>query len=178
MEYKAGVCAASGGGFMAGNAPSGTMRITPYLAYADAPAAIEFLCQAFGFEERFRLPMEDGRIGHAELGYGSEVVLFLASAYAELGLESPQALGGVHAQVHCRIDDVDAHYQRARAAGATILDAPRDQPYGDRMYRALDPEGHRFMFASRIRDLPPEQLADGTGKTSRGRDTRSGGERG
>ena len=70
-------------------------RIIPYLAYADVPAAIDFLCRAFGFEERFRMPMDDGRIGHAELTYGKEVIM-LALVWPELGLASPRNLSGVH----------------------------------------------------------------------------------
>ncbi len=143
---------------MASNPPDGAQRVTPYLAYADAPAAIEFLCRAFGFEESYRLPMPDGRIGHAELRYAGRTVLFLASAYEEMGLASPSALPAVHAQVHCYVDDVDAHYARAKAAGATVAAAPEDQFYGDRNYRAVDPEGHRWMFATHLRDVDPEDM--------------------
>jgi uncharacterized glyoxalase superfamily protein PhnB len=121
-------------------------RITPYLAYADAPAAIEFLCRAFGFGERYRLAMPDGRIGHAEVEYQGHTVM-LASAYREMGFVSPKNLPAVHSQIHMRVDDVDAHYQRALAAGATIATAPKDQ-HGQRMYRAMDSEGHRWIFST------------------------------
>jgi PhnB protein len=131
-------------------------RITPYLVYQDAPAAIEFLCKAFGFAERFRYAMPDGRIGHAELVLGDAAV-YLASVYSEMGFASPRDLPGVHCQIHCQVEDVDAHYARARSAGATIVVEPEDQFYGDRMYRALDPEGHRWMFATHVRDVPPEE---------------------
>lgn len=119
-------------------------RIVPYLAYADAPAAIEFLCRAFGFEERFRLPMPDGRIGHAEIARDGQVIM-LASASQEMGFVSPKGLPGVHAQIHYRVDDVDGHYDRAKSSGATIASAPQEQ-HGQRMYRAIDPEGHRWIF--------------------------------
>lgn len=132
--------------------PAGYQRIIPYLAYADAPAAIDFLTRAFGFVERYRMPMPDGRIGHAELAMGDHV-LMLASAYEEMGFASPLGLGAVHAQVLCYVDDVDAHFVRARDAGATIATEPTDQPHGDRAYRAMDPEGHRFLFATRVRDV-------------------------
>lgn len=125
----------------------GPQRIAPMLVYEDAPAAIEFLCRAFGFEERFRLPMEDGRIGHAELVYGGDRIM-LASVYGEMGLASPRDLPALHCQIHCSVDDVDAHCDRARAAGATIAAEPADQPHGHRVYRALDPEGTRWIFAS------------------------------
>ena len=120
-------------------------RVMPYLAYEDAPAAIDFLCRAFGFEERMRIAMPDGRIGHAEVEYGGHTVM-LASAFKEMGFLSPRQLHGVHSQVLCVVDDVDAHHQRARDVGATIAAAPADQ-HGQRMYRVIDPEGHRWIFS-------------------------------
>ena len=122
-------------------------QIAPYLSYADAPAAIEFLCRAFGFEERFRFPMPDGSIRHAELGYGDSV-LMLATAWEAARMASPLALPGLHSQLHCTIDDVDAHFERARREGATIAAEPADSDHGGRMYRAVDLEGHRWIFAS------------------------------
>lgn len=119
----------------------------PYLAYADAPAAIDFLSEAFGFEESFRHPMPDGRIGHAELGLCGGV-LMLASVWEDMGFASPKDLAGNHGQVYWVVEDVDAHFERARAAGAVIVAEPVDEPHGARLYRALDPEGHRWMFAT------------------------------
>jgi len=135
---------------MATNPAQGEQRIVPYLAYGDAPAAIEFLHRAFGFEERFRMPMPDGRVGHAEVAYNGHAVM-LASACKELGFVSPRDLAGVHSQTHIRVDEVDAHYERAKAAGATIATAPEDQ-YGARSYRAMDPEGHRWIFWTPLRE--------------------------
>ncbi len=144
---------------MTPNPPNASQRLVPYLAYSDAPAALEFLIRAFGFEEKFRFPMPDGRIGHAELTRGGEVVLMLASVYPEMGFASPADLPGVPSQVFCYVDDVDAHYEQARAAGATIAAEPKDEPHGDRMYRAVDPEGHRWMFATHIKDVDHSTLA-------------------
>ncbi len=135
----------------------GPQAIVPYLAYDDAPAAIAFLCDAFGFEERYRIPMADGRVGHAELVYRGNV-LMLASAYPEMGFTSPAKLPTVHTQVHISVEDVDAHFVRARAAGATIASEPTDQPHGDREYRAVDPEGHRFSFSTSVREMSPEEI--------------------
>ncbi len=140
---------------MATNLSQNEQRIVPYLAYGDAPAAIEFLCSAFGFEERFRLPMSDGQIGHAEIAYEGHVVM-LASTFEEMGFASPKDLSGLHSQVYCRVDDVDAHYERAKAAGATIATAPRDQ-YGERTYRAMDLEGHRWIFSTPLREASVEE---------------------
>src|SRR5262245_44757384 len=130
---------------MADSAPLG-QRIIPYLSYADAPVAIEFLCRAFGFEEQFRMPMPDGRIGHAEIAFQGHV-LMLASAGQEMGWTSPADLAAIHAQLVVHVDDLDAHFQRAKAAGATIAAAPREQ-HGQQMYRAMDPEGHRCIFTA------------------------------
>ena len=124
-------------------------RFTPMIVYTDAPAALEFLATAFGFAERFRMDMPDGSVGHAEVGLGDEVVM-VASEWHVGGVVSPQRLEAVHAQIHVRVDDVDAHFARARAAGATIATEPADQEYGERTYRAIDPEGHRWIFGSPI----------------------------
>ena len=121
-------------------------RFTPMLVYADAPAVLEFLAKAFGFAERFRMDMPDGSVGHAELGLGDEVVM-VSSEWPAGGVVSPLHLPAVHAQIHVRVDDVDAHFARARAAGATIAAEPADQEYGMRSYRAIDPEGQRWIFA-------------------------------
>ena len=131
---------------MAQNPPPGNQRIVPYLAYRDAPAALDFLATAFGFEELCRYPMEDGRIGHAETGFDGNVVM-LASVYEEMGFASPRELDAHHGQIMCHVDDVDAHYARAKGAGATIVAEPADQ-HGSRSYRAVDPEGHRWIFST------------------------------
>jgi PhnB protein len=121
-------------------------EIIPYLAYEDAPAALTFLRDAFGFEERFRLPMPDGRIGHAEVVLGDSV-LFLASLWKEVGNMSPKDLPGIHCQLYCRVPDLDAHFRRARDNGATVINEPMDSGHGERTYRAMDLEGHRWIFA-------------------------------
>ena len=142
---------------MSENPTRGPQSLVPYLAYDDAPAASAFLCEAFGFEERYRLPMADGRIGHAELLYRDNV-LMLASSYPELGFTSPAKLPAVHTMLHIQVDDLDAHFARARKAGATIASEPADRPHGDREYRVVDPEGHRWNFSMRVRDMSPEQI--------------------
>ena len=129
-------------------------RIVPMLAYADAPAAIEFLKQAFGFEEKFRLHMPDGSVGHAELAIGDGRVM-LASAWRAGGLASPLELTAVHTQLYVQVDDVDAHFARARAGGATLATEPADQEYGERSYRAIDPEGHRWIFGMPLGSADP-----------------------
>jgi uncharacterized glyoxalase superfamily protein PhnB len=142
---------------MAQNPPEGMQRIIPYVLYADAPAALHFLCKAFGFEERTRMVGPDGHIMHAEVGYQGNVVM-LATAVATMGHASPRDLPTRHGLIVCYVDDVDAHYEKAKAAGARILAEPADQFYGDRTYRARDPEGHEWYFHTHVRDVAPEDM--------------------
>lgn len=137
--------------------PSRRQRIVPALSYDDAPAMIEFLCRAFGFVERYRLDMPDGSVGHCSLMIEGEEVT-LASAYPEGGLGGPGGLPHLHASVLVYVDDVDAHYAQAAAAGATILQEPEDQFYGDRTYRAADPEGGRWWFHQELQQLTEEEV--------------------
>ncbi len=125
-------------------------RIIPYLTYADAPAAIDWLCRVFGFAEVERMPIPDGRIGHAALTLLGERVM-LASVFEEAGTRSPQDLEALPAQISVYIDDVEAHFERARAEGATIIQEPEDQFWGARMYRCDDLEGHRWSFLQQVR---------------------------
>jgi len=133
---------------MQDNIADARQRIFPMLAYDDAPAAIDFLCRAFGFSERSRMTAPDGTIGHAEVVLGGNVVM-LATTWKAGGMASPRDLPAMPSQLFCEIDQVDGHFERARNAGAVVIAEPETQPYGFRMYRALDPEGHRWLFASR-----------------------------
>jgi len=130
------------------------------IAYEDGPAAIDWLVRAFGFREISRIADEQGRIGHAELELNGGVV-YLASPTADY--ESPRrhrehcetarkwsAVPWIIDGLMVKVSDADAHYRQARAAGANILSEPEDQPYG-RIYRAEDPEGHRWMFVQAAR---------------------------
>ena len=142
---------------MVQNPPEGTQRIIPYLNYADPKPVIEFLINAFGFEQGLLLDMPDGSVGHCELQMNGET-LMLSSEFPEGGLSSPKSLGGVHATVLVYVDNVDAHFEHARAAGAQIVEEPTDQFYGDRTYRALDPEGVGWEFHQHVRDVTPEEM--------------------
>ena len=149
---------------MVQNPPEGTQRILPYLNYADPKPVIEFLINAFGFEQGLLLDMPDGSVGHCELQMNGET-LMLSSEFPEGGLSSPKSLGGVHATVLVYVDDVDAHFEHARAAGAQIVEEPTDQFYGDRTYRALDPEGVGWEFHQHVRDVTPEEMMAAMGDT-------------
>jgi PhnB protein len=138
---------------LSANVPERPPRITPYLLYEDVAGALDWLTSAFGFRERLRFPGEDGTITHAEMELADGVIM-LGDPGPDY--QSPKRLGGATQLVHVYVDDVDAHFEHARAAGATILSAPKDEEYGDRRYDAEDPEGHRWSFAQRLRELAPE----------------------
>lgn len=138
--------------------PLDHQRIIPYLTYTDAPAAIEWLCRVFGFELAELMPIPDGRIGHASLSLLGERVM-LASVFEEAGNCSPQDLDALPGQISVYIDDVEAHFARARAEGATIVQEPEDQFWGACMYRCIDLEGHRWSFLQQMRVVTPEEAA-------------------
>jgi PhnB protein len=139
---------------MVQNPPCGSQRIVPYLLYADASAAIEFLTRAFGFTERVRMPGPDGLVMHCELDMCGEIVM-IASAMDSVGTKGPRDLPAFHAFALVYVNDVDAHHARAAAEGAEILTPPEDQFYGDRTYRARDCEGLMWTFAQHVRDVDP-----------------------
>jgi uncharacterized glyoxalase superfamily protein PhnB len=124
-------------------------KVMPMLDYEDARAAIDFLCGAFGFEETMRMDGDNGSIAHAELALNGAAIS-LSTVWRDGGFSTPHELSGVHSQVWCEVDDVDAHYRRARAAGAVVLNEPVNQDYGYRTYRAIDPEGHRWYFGGPV----------------------------
>ncbi len=128
--------------------------VTPYLLYEDVAGALDWLREAFGFEEVLRFASEEGEINHAEMRIGGESV-YLGDPGGDY--RSPKRLGTRTAMVHVYVDDVDAHYLRAKAAGAAIELEPTDQPYGDRRYDAYDLEGQLWSFARRGRAIPPEE---------------------
>ncbi len=136
--------------------PTVMQRIIPMLVYRDVSAALDFLAKAFGFHKRNAFAMKDGRIGHAEMGFGDNIIM-LASAFPEMG-QAPPGNGGYYSQVFCYVDDVDTHFRRARNNGATITAEPADQTFGERQYRAEDPEGHRWIFGKHIRDIAFEEM--------------------
>ena len=140
--------------------PAGWPRISSALFYEDAAKAIDWLCEAFGFEVRLKVEGEGGRIEHSELDFGDDGLIMVGQtggreerAYAR----SPRTLEGANTQLLCvQVDDVDAHCAHARAAGARIVTEPEVHDYGeeywaDRIYEAEDLEGHRWFFSQRVR---------------------------
>lgn len=124
-----------------------TSDIYPSLSYDDAPAAIEWLCRAFGFTERLVISGPAGTIRHSELSLGSGVIM-VSSTRPESGRLSPRSLPGVHQGICVRVEHLDAHFARAQAAGAVIVDELEDTEYGSRGYGVQDLEGHQWYFGT------------------------------
>jgi uncharacterized glyoxalase superfamily protein PhnB len=141
------------------------------LSYQDPVAALKWLERAFGFETAMLIM---GRSGvyradefHAEMRLGDGVVM-VGGEWSE-SHRSPRSAGGITTQtVHVHLDeDIDAHCARARAAGATIVAEPSDQFYGDRTYRARDPEGHIWTFGQTVKKMTPEEWDRASGLTTK-----------
>lgn len=134
-------------------------RIVPYLMVDGAADAIDFYRRAFGAEERYRLEMPDGKIGHAEIVVGGAVV-YLADAPDDMpgDAANPAKLGGTSVLLHRYVADVDAAVATAEGAGATVLRPPADQFYGDRAAVVVDPYGHQWSLHAHIRDVTPEEM--------------------
>jgi len=122
-------------------------NIYPSLFYDDAPAAIEWLCRAFGFTKRLVVPGPGGTVVHSELSLGPGVIM-VASAKPDRGLVGPRSLTGSCQALSVQVDDPDSHFARAKGAGAVILQELRDEEYGSRGYMAKDPEGHQWYFCT------------------------------
>lgn len=125
--------------------------VIPTLRYADAAAAITWLCRAFGFEEHLVVPGEDGAIAHAQLLFGNGMIMLGSAGGTDFDdLQKPPGdLGGAVSQSpYLIVADVDAHYARAVAAGAEIVIPIRDEDYGGRGYSCRDPEGHLWNVGS------------------------------
>jgi uncharacterized glyoxalase superfamily protein PhnB len=124
------------------------MAIYPTLRYLDAYAAISWLSKAFGFEEELVVPNGDGGVAHARLRLGDGAIMLSSTCDDATGLESPQTLGATTVALHVQVADVDAHYERAVAAGARIVGELRDTGHGSRDYGAFDLEGHLWAFST------------------------------
>lgn len=121
--------------------------IYPSITYNDAPAAIDWLCNAFGFVKRFVVPGELGRVEHSELSFGTAVIM-VGSPKPEHGRLSPIGMAGVCQSLNVFVEDPDAHYKVAVAAGAKVIREIRTEDYGARGYEVLDIENHLWYFGN------------------------------
>ena len=135
----------------------GLRTLTPHLVCADAAAAIEFYKQAFGFEELMRLPMPDGKLGHAVLRIGDSM-LMLADEFPQWDSLSPISLHGSPVTIHLAVTDVDECFARAVRAGASVRLEPADMFWGERYGVLIDPFGHHWALASHLREVSIEEM--------------------
>ena len=136
---------------MADNAKHTTSTVIPTMRYEDARAAIDWLCEAFGFEQHLVVPGENGTITHAQLVFGNGMVMLGSTRDNEVGQlqKPPRALGGVGTQSpYIIVEDADKHYARAVAAGAEVVIPIKDEDYGGRGYSCRDFEGHVWNFGT------------------------------
>ena len=127
--------------------------VIPCLRYRDAPAAIEWLCKAFGFEKHLVVPNDDGTIAHAQLSFGNGMVMLgsVQKEETEFGrlMKQPDEIGGGQTQSsYMVVNDADAVYASAKSAGAKIAREIKDEDYGGRSFSCLDLEGHLWNFGS------------------------------
>jgi PhnB protein len=137
--------------------PDGYATVTPYLHVRDAARAIDFYMKAFGAIELFRLADPGGRIGHAEILIGTSRIM-LADEFPEMNVKGPQSLEGTSVSFMIYVEDVDARFDRAIAAGAKVHQPIKDQFYGDRSGSLTDPFGHHWTLATHVEDVPPEEM--------------------
>lgn len=137
--------------------PEGMHTLTPHLACAGAAEAIEFYKKAFGAVELMRLPAPDGKLMHARVRIGDSMFM-LVDEVPDWGVLGPAALKGTPVTLHLQVDDVDAWFERATAAGAKPVMPPADMFWGDRYGMVEDPCGHRWSIATHIKDLTPEEI--------------------
>jgi PhnB protein len=142
--------------------PDGYPRASPYLVVDGAAAAIDFYTDVLGARERMRMGGAPGdppdKVGHAELELGDSLIM-LADEYPDVGALSPRTIGGTPVTISAYVEDVDAVWAAAIAAGATALREPENQFYGDRSGQFEDPWGHRWSIATHVEDVPPEEMA-------------------
>lgn len=128
--------------------------ITPVLTYPDVEDAVAWLTRAFGFAEHVRIGNH-----RAQLGFGDGALIVADASY---GRRPNGADASSTHSVMVRVEDLDAHFRTAMAAGARIMSEPTDHAYGERQYSALDPAGHRWMFTQSIADVAPEDWGGST----------------
>ena len=126
------------------------VTIVPTMRYRDAPKMIDWLCTAFGFEKHFVVPGEGGEIAHAQLTFGNGMIMCGTARDDDWGklVKTVADVGTTTGAAYVNVRDVDAHYARAKAAGAQIVRELENTPYGSREYAARDPEGQVWDFGT------------------------------
>jgi uncharacterized glyoxalase superfamily protein PhnB len=144
--------------------PEGFHTVTPHLVCAGAAQAIEFYKNAFGAVEIGRMPGPGGKIMHAELRIGDSRIM-LADDFPDYGCNGPLALKGTPVFIHLYVNDADAAWAQAVAAGGKPVMPLADMFWGDRYGQLDDPFGHRWSIATHKRDMTPEQMQEAMAKS-------------
>ncbi len=140
-----------------------TMSLTPHIVVPDAEAAAAWYADAFGAEERSRVPLPGGGVMTVELAFGDSS-LHIGSEFVDAGVLSPSTIGGTATVLQIQTDDADRLWARALGAGAEVRHELADQFWGERHGQIVDPFGHRWNIAQHLRDVTTEELAAGAAK--------------
>lgn len=139
---------------MVRNQSAPTDRVLPHIMYQNVADALVWLTRTFGFKEHYRYVDPSGGIEGAQIHLG-EIWIMLHPGRQQCG--SPAQVGYRTQNLTIFVDDVDSHYERAKSAGARIVEELRDTSYGEREYGAEDLEGHPWFFSQHIRNVKPEE---------------------
>lgn len=131
----------------------------PYLTCSDASAALDFYAAAFEATERMRVVGDDGRIGHAQIDVAGGRI-YLSDEYPELGVRSPETLGGSSVAIVLDVDDADLWFERSINAGATAMTEPANQEHGSRQATILDPNGYRWMLSQQLEHFDVDRYSE------------------
>jgi PhnB protein len=135
----------------------GRHTITAHIVVRDAARAVDWYTDVLGAEEQLRIPTPNGMLMSVELRFGDSTVM-LADEFPEMGIVSPQTLGGTYMALHLTVDDVDKVWQRALDAGAEVFHPLQDSFWGERAGQVIDPFGHRWGLAQHLHDVSPDEL--------------------
>jgi PhnB protein len=138
----------------------GRHTITPHLVVGDADRAAAWYATVLGAEELMRIPAPGGKLMSVELRLGDSTVM-LADEFPEMGIVSPQTLGGTYLALHLMVEDLDAVWRRALDAGAEVFHPVQDSFWGERHGQIIDPFGHRWGLAQYLRDVSREEILRG-----------------
>jgi PhnB protein len=138
--------------------PQGYRTVTPYLTLNDTARAIDFYKRAFGAQEVMRMDMPGGKIAHAEIKIGDSIIM-LGDEMPGMGSKAPQSLGGTCSGIMLYVEDVDAAFEKATAAGAQVDSPLADMFWGDRYGRLRDPFGHLWSVATHKEDVAPAEMS-------------------
>ena len=137
--------------------PDGYHTVTPYITVRNGAAALDFYVRAFGATVTMRMDAPDGKVGHAEFRIDGSPVM-LSDEFPEMGATSPETLGGVSSSLMIYVENVDARFEQAIAAGAIVERPVKVQFYGDRSGTLKDPFGHRWTIATHVEGIAPDEM--------------------